>query len=155
MNRQPLREVNVAGALDNVLMMLHPRLKNVDVKKNIAPGLPMLQGYGSELNQAFFALIDNSLDAMGDEGTLRLSVKLQNETILIDIEDDGRGIPKEYRDRVFEPFFTTKPLGGGLGLGLDTVQRVVAKHFGAVAFDTSAQGTIFHVRLPIDRVGIY
>ena len=115
MDRQPLQEVNVASALDSVLIMLHPRLQNVDVKKNIAPGLPMLQGYGSELNQAFFALIDNSLDAMGDGGTLRLSVKLQNETILIDIEDDGRGIPKEYRDRVFEPFFTTKPLGGGLG----------------------------------------
>jgi cyclic nucleotide-binding protein/histidine kinase/DNA gyrase B/HSP90-like ATPase len=54
-----------------------------------------------------------------------------------------------------EPFFTTKPFGEGLGLGLDTVQRVVAKHFGAVAFDTSAQGTTFHVRLPIDRAGIY
>jgi signal transduction histidine kinase len=155
MDRQALQEVNVASALDNVLMMLHPRLKNVVVKKNIAPGLPMLQGYGSELNQAIFALIDNSLDAMEDKGTLILSAKLQNETILIDIGDDGRGIPPEYKDRVFEPFFTTKPIGGGLGLGLDTVQRVVAKHFGAVAFDTSAQGTIFHVRLPIDRVGIY
>jgi signal transduction histidine kinase len=155
MDRQPLQEVDIASALDNVLMMFQPRLKNVIVKKNIIPGLPLFEGYGNELNQAFSALIENSLDAMGNRGKLTLSVKLQGNTFLIEIEDDGRGIPQEHRDRVFEPFFTTKPFGEGLGLGLDTVQRVVAKHFGAVAFDTSAQGTTFHVRLPIDRAGIY
>lgn len=155
MDRQPLQEVDIASALDNVLMMFQPRLKNVVVKKSIIPGLPPLQGYGNELNQAFSALIENSLDAIRNTGTLTLSVKLQGSTFLIQIEDDGRGIPQEYQDRVFEPFFTTKPFGQGLGLGLDIVQRVVAKHFGAVAFDTSAQGTTFYVRLPIDRVGIY
>ena len=155
MDRQPLQEVDIASALDNVLMMFQPRLKNVAVEKNIVPGLPLLHGYGSELNQAFSALIENSLDAMWNRGTLTLSVKQQGNTFLIEIEDDGPGIPQEYQDRVFEPFFTTKPIGEGLGLGLDTVQRVVAKHFGAVAFDSSAQGTTFHVRLPIDRVGIY
>ena len=155
MDREPLQEVNIASALDNVLMMFQSRLMNVLVRKNIPSGLPLLQGFGSELNQAFSALIENSLDAMENNGTLTLSVTLQGETFLIDFEDDGRGIPQEFQDRVFEPFFTTKPLGRGLGLGLDTVQRVVAKHFGAVAFDTSAQGTTFHVRLPIERVGVY
>lgn len=155
MDRAPLQEVDIASALDTVLILFQPRLKNVVVKKKIAPGLPLLQGYGNELNQAFSALIENSLDAMGDKGTLTLSVKQQGNTFLIDFEDDGRGIPQESQDRIFEPFFTTKPFGGGLGLGLDTVQRVVAKHFGAVAFDTSDQGTTFHVRLPMDRVGIY
>jgi signal transduction histidine kinase len=155
MDRQPLQQVDIASALDNVLMMLQPRLKNVVVKKNILPGLPLLQGYGNELNQAFYALIENSLDAMENRGTLTLSVKLQGNTFLIEIKDDGRGIPQEYQDRVFEPFFTTKPFGEGLGLGLDTVQRVVAKHFGATAFETSAQGTAFYVRLPIDRVKMF
>jgi signal transduction histidine kinase len=155
MDRQPLQEVDIAKALDNVLMMFQPRLKNVVVKISVVPGLPQLEGFGSELNQAFSALIENSLDAMGDQGTLALTVKLQGNTLLIEIEDDGCGIPPECQDRIFEPFFTTKPFGEGLGLGLDTVQRVVAKHFGAVAFDTSSQGTTFHVRLPIDRTGIY
>lgn len=155
MDRQPLQEVDVAIALDTVLMVFQSRLKNVIVKKSIPPELPLIRGYGSELNQAFSALIENSLDAMQDEGTLTLSVKHQDETILIDIADDGCGIPLEYPDRIFEPFFTTKPFNGGLGLGLDTVQRVVAKHYGAVAFDTSTHGTTFHVRLPVDRVGIY
>jgi signal transduction histidine kinase len=155
MDRQPLQEVDVPRALDNVLMMLQPRLKDVIIKKNVAPELPLFQGFGSELNQAFSALIENSLDAMGNRGTLTLSVKLQGKIFLIEVEDDGHGIPKECQDRVFEPFFTTKPFGGGLGLGLDTVLRVVAKHFGAVSFDTSVQGTTFHVQLPMDRVEIY
>lgn len=155
LNWQPLQEVDIGRSLDEVLMMHQPRLRNVVVKKIIPPRLPLLQGYGSELNQAFSALIENSLDAMEDEGTLTLSVRVKNGTFLIDIEDDGCGIPLEHPDRIFEPFFTTKPFGGGLGLGLDTVQRVVGKHFGAVAFDTSPQGTTFHVRLPIDRIGIY
>jgi signal transduction histidine kinase len=155
MDRQPLQEVDIPRALDNVLAMFQPRLKDVIIKKNIAPELPLFQGFGSELNQAFSSLIENGLDAMGNKGTLTLSVKLQGKTFLIEIEDDGPGIPKEYQDRVFEPFFTTKPFGKGLGLGLDTVQRVVAKHFGAVAFDTSDQGTSFHIRLPLDRVEFY
>lgn len=155
MDRQPLQEVDLPRALDSVLMMFQPRLKDVIIRKNIPLALPLLQGFGSELNQAFSSLIENSLDAMENKGTLTLSVKLQDKTVLIEIEDDGHGVPKECQDRVFEPFFTTKPLGGGLGLGLDTVQRVVAKHFGSVAFDTSAQGTTFHVRLPLDRVEIY
>jgi signal transduction histidine kinase len=155
MDLQPLQEVDIPRALDNVLMMFQPRLKDVVIKKNIVPELPLFQGFGSELNQAFSALIENSLDAMTDKGVLTLSVKLQDGVFLIEVEDDGHGIPKECQDRVFEPFFTTKPFGGGLGLGLDTVQRVVAKHFGTVSFDTSTQGTTFHIRLPLDRVEIY
>ena len=155
MDRQPFQEIDIAIALDNVLMMFQPQLKNVTVKKNIPSGLPLFQGHGSELNQAFSALVENSLDAMEGHGTLTLSVKIQGDSVLIEVADDGRGIPEECQDRVFEPFFTTKPFGSGLGLGLDTVQRVVAKHFGAVAFDTSTRGTVFHVRLPIDRAEVY
>ena len=149
MDRQALEKVDLANALGIVLMMLQPRLVNVTVKKEIPAGLAPLEGYGSELNQAFFALIENTLDAMKDCGVLILSVKLQGDTILIEVADDGGGIPGECKDRIFEQFFTTKPFGTGLGLGLDTVQRVAAKHFGAVAFDTSTRATVFHVRLPI------
>jgi signal transduction histidine kinase len=155
MDRESLQEVDIARAVEVVLTMFQSRLKNVFVRKNIPSDLPLIRAYGSELNQAFSALIENSLDAMQDKGTLTLSVKLHKETILIDIEDDGCGIPLESPERIFEPFFTTKPFTGGLGLGLDTVQRVVARHFGAVAFDTSAYGTTFHIRLPVDRIGIY
>src|SRR6202041_2560470 len=70
MDRQPLQEVDIPRALDDVLMMFQPRLKEVIIRKNIEPTLPLLQGFGSELNQAFSSLIENSLDAMGNKGTL-------------------------------------------------------------------------------------
>jgi signal transduction histidine kinase len=155
MDRQPVQNVNVAESLDTVLQLFQPRLAGITVKRFYSPDLPLLQAFGSELNQAWAALVENSLDAMGDSGTLTLSAKLQGKTILVEITDTGHGIPEEYANRVFEPFFTTKPFGKGLGLGLDLVQRVIQKHFGAVAFDSKPKETTFHVRLPLDRAEVY
>jgi signal transduction histidine kinase len=155
MDRQPIQDVNVAESLETVLQLFRPRLGGITVRRFYSPEVPLLQAFGSELNQAWAALIENSLDAMGDSGTLTLSVRLQGKTILVEITDTGQGIPAQCADRVFEPFFTTKPFGKGLGLGLDTVQRVIQKHFGAVAFDSKPQETTFHVRLPVDRAEVY
>jgi signal transduction histidine kinase len=155
MDRQPIQDVNVAESLDTVLKIYQPRLAGITVNRFYSPDLPLLQAYGSELNQVWAALTENALDAMGGSGALTLSTKLQGKSILIEISDTGPGIPAEVADRVFEPFFTTKPFGKGLGLGLDTVQRVIQKHFGAVAFDSTPQGTTFHVRLPLDRAEVY
>jgi len=155
MDRHPIQDVNIAESLDTVLQLFQPRLAGITVRRFYSPDVPLLKAFGSELNQAWAALIENSLDAMGDSGTLTLSTKLQGKTILIEIADTGQGIPAECADRVFEPFFTTKPFGKGLGLGLDTVQRVIQKHFGAVAFDSVPTKTTFHVRLPLDRAEVY
>lgn len=154
MDRQPLQDIDLSHALDSVIAMFQPRLKGVLVEKHVTPNLPLFQGFGSELNQALSALIENALDALSGKGILTLAVSLQEKSFLVEIADNGHGIPEEYQSRVFEPFFTTKPFGGGLGLGLDTVQRVAAKHFGAVAFKTSPQGTHFYLRLPTDRLEV-
>jgi signal transduction histidine kinase len=155
MDRHPVQDVNVGESLDTVLQLFQPRLAGITVRRCYGADVPSLKAFGSELNQAWAALIENSLDAMGDSGTLTLSAKLQGKTILVEITDTGRGIPAEFANRVFEPFFTTKPFGKGLGLGLDTVQRVIQKHFGAVAFDSKPKETTFHVRLPLDRNEVY
>jgi signal transduction histidine kinase len=155
MDREPIQDVNVAESLDTVLHLFQPGLAGIRVTRFYSPDLPLLKAFGSELNQAWAALIENSLDAMGGSGTLALSAKLQEKTILVEIADTGPGIPPEYAERVFEPFFTTKPFGKGLGLGLDTVQRVIQKHFGAVAFDSKPNKTTFYVRLPLDRAEVY
>jgi signal transduction histidine kinase len=155
MDRQPVQDVNVADSLDTVLKLVQPRLAEVTIRKLYSPNVPLLKAFGSELNQVWAALVENALDAMTDSGTLTLSTSLQGKTILVEITDTGQGIPAEYANRVFEPFFTTKPFGKGLGLGLDTVQRVIQKHFGAVAFDSQPNKTTFHVRLPLDRTEIY
>jgi signal transduction histidine kinase len=155
MDRHPVQDVNVAESLDTVLQIFQPRLAGITVRRFYSADVPSLKAFGSELNQAWAALIENALDAMGDSGTLTLSAKLQGNTILVEITDTGHGIPKEFANRMFEPFFTTKPFGTGLGLGLDTVQRVIQKHFGAVAFDSKPKKTTFHVRLPLDRNEVY
>jgi signal transduction histidine kinase len=155
MDRQPVQDVNVAESLDTVLRLFQPRLAEITVKRLYSSDIPLLKAFGSELNQVWAALIENSLEAMSDSGTLTLSTKLQGKTILVEITDTGQGILAEHANRIFEPFFTTKPFGKGLGLGLDTVQRVIQKHFGAVAFDSKPQETTFHVRLPLDRTEVY
>jgi signal transduction histidine kinase len=155
MDRQPIQEVNIAESLDIVLHLFQPRLAGITINRSYSPEVPLLQAFGSELNQVWAALVENSLDAMVDSGTLTLSTSLQGKSILVEITDTGQGIPADYADRVFEPFFTTKPFGKGLGLGLDTVQRVIQKHFGAIAFDSQPNKTTFHVRLPLDRAEIY
>jgi signal transduction histidine kinase len=155
MDRQPVQDVNIADSLDTVLKLLLPRLAGITVRRLYSPDVPLLKAFGSELNQVWAALVENSLDAMSGSGTLTLSTKLQGKTILVEITDTGQGIPEECANRVFEPFFTTKPFGKGLGLGLDTVQRVIQKHFGAVAFDSQPNNTTFHVRLPLDHAEVY
>jgi signal transduction histidine kinase len=155
MDRQPVQDVSIADSLDTVLMLFQPRLAGIKVRKLYSPDVPRLKAFGSELNQVWAALVENALDAMADSGTLTLSTSLQGKTILVEITDTGHGISAEYANRVFEPFFTTKPFGKGLGLGLDTVQRVIQKHFGAVAFDSQPDKTTFYVRLPLDRTEVY
>ena len=151
MDRQPVQDVNLAESLETVLTLFQPRLAGITVQRFYGPEVPVLKAFGSELNQVWAAVIEISLDAMGEYGTLTLSTSLQGATILVEIADTGHGIAAEHANRVFEPFFTTKPFGKGLGLGLDTVQRVIQKHFGAVGFNSKPGKTAFRVRLPLER----
>jgi signal transduction histidine kinase len=117
--------------------------------------MPAFKGFGSELNQVWTAIIENSLDAMKERGILRLSTRLKGRMIFVEVWDDGPGVDPALMSRIFEPFFTTKPIGTGLGLGLDVVQRVVNKHFGTVSVESKPFSTCFQVRLPLDRMQVY
>ena len=89
-----------------------------------------MNSFGSELNQVWTNLIDNAIDAMGGKGELRVRTYREDDCVVVEIADNGPGIPPEVLPRIFEPFFTTKGVGEGTGLGLDTVQRIVRKHRG-------------------------
>ena len=88
-------------------------------------------------------------------GTLTLRTSQLGEMVVVEIVNDGPGIPPEILNRIFEPFFTTKPVGKGLGLGLDSVNRIVSKHNGTVGVESKPGRTCFQVRLPIERVRAY
>jgi signal transduction histidine kinase len=101
------------------------------------------------------SLLENALDAINNNGKLTLAARVSGDMLLIEVWDNGPGIPKEIQDRIFEPFFSTKPTGSALGLGLDTVQRVVRRHRGYVHVNSEPGATCFEVRLPVDQLQAY
>ena len=155
MDQAPIQDVDLAQSLDNTLAMLQSRLAHVSVEREYAADVPTIRAFGSELKQVWTALIENALDAMHDRGILRLSTAVKGPMVFVEIGDNGPGIDAALRPRIFEPFFTTKPVGHGLGLGLDMVQRIVSKHFGSVSVESKPSATCFQVRLPLDRMQVY
>jgi signal transduction histidine kinase len=155
MDQAPIQDIDVPQSLENTLAMLGSRLQHVTVERNYEPDLPIISAYGSELNQVWTALLENALDAIRDRGRITLRVRRASELILAEVEDDGPGIPKELQGRIFEPFFTTKAPGHGLGLGLDTAQRIVRMHRGFLTVASMPGRTCFQVALPLQQTGAY
>jgi len=155
MDQAPIQDIDVPQSLENTLAMLQSRLQHVVVERNYEPHLPNISAYGSELNQVWTVLIENALDAIKNRGHIKLSVRHASDLLFVEIEDDGPGIPKDQQARIFEPFFTTKAPGHGLGLGLDTAQRIVRMHRGYLAVQSMPGKTCFQVALPLQQTGAY
>jgi signal transduction histidine kinase len=155
MDQMPIQEVDIPQGLENTLAMLASRLRHVEVIRDYEPNLPCVSAYGRELNQVWTALIENALDAVQDKGQIKLIVRTAGDMLLVEIWDNGPGIPVEQQARIFEPFFTTKAPGSGLGLGLDVVSRIVRMHRGYVSVQSKPGNTCFQVRLPLQQVQAY
>ncbi|MEA2594766.1 MAG: hypothetical protein QOF01_1235, partial [Thermomicrobiales bacterium] len=107
--------------------------------------------YGSDLNQLWTNLIDNAVQAMGGKGQLRVHTGRDGEQVVVEIGDNGPGIPDAIKHRIFEPFFTTKGVGVGSGLGLDIARRIVWHHGGDIRVESHPGDTRFQVRLPVPQ----
>ncbi len=147
-----LQEVDVHEGIESTLTILGYKLKGgVVVTREYDRNLPHISAYGSELNQVWTNLIDNAIDAMGGRGQIWVRTSRENDYVLVEIADNGPGIPPDIQPRIFEPFFTTKGVGVGTGLGLDISYRVVVgKHHGDISFFSKPGDTHFQVRLPIN-----
>jgi signal transduction histidine kinase len=153
MDRAPLQEIDVHEGLESTLTMLSHQLKNIEVTRHYDTTLPRICAYGSELNQVWTNLLDNAADALEGTGQIVLSTRRENEYVVVEISDNGPGIPDEIQKRIFEPFFTTKGVGKGTGLGLDIAYRVIVGHHKGDLQVISRPGdgdTRFIVRLPIN-----
>jgi signal transduction histidine kinase len=155
MDRAPILEVDVPAGIEATLQMFQSVLTHIKVVREYEPNLPHISAYGSELNQVWTALIENALDSLNGHGELRVACRLETEMMLVEIWDNGPGIPSELQDRIFEPFFTTKAPGTGLGLGLDNAMRIVRKHRGHIGVQSEPGSTCFRVRLPLDQLQAY
>jgi signal transduction histidine kinase len=152
MDQTSLQEVDLREDLENTLKIFGHRLKTgVAVVHNYDEALPRVCAYGGELNQVWTNLIDNAIDAMQGKGELRVTTCKELDYAVVEIEDNGPGIPAEIQSRIFEPFFTTKKVGEGTGLGLDTAARIVRRHHGFIEVESEPGNTCFTVRLPFKQ----
>ncbi len=152
MDRGGVVEVDLREGLDTTLTLLKHKFKpkNIQIVRDYDEALPRLTVRGAALNQVWTNLLDNAIDALDTEGTIRITTRLDGGCAEVDIADDGPGIPADVRDRVFDPFFTTKDVGKGTGLGLDTARRIlVERHGGSLTLESAPGRTVFRARLPI------
>jgi signal transduction histidine kinase len=150
MDQAPIQNVDIVKTLENTLTILNHKLKKgVSVERDYQKVPLLVNSFGSELSQVWTNIIDNAIDAMGGKGELRVHTFREDDCVVVEIGDNGPGIPPEVQPRIFEPFFTTKAVGEGTGLGLDTVQRIVRKHRGNIQIHSKPGDTRFLVRLPL------
>ena len=150
MDQMPEQEVDIHDGIDTTLTLLKHRLKNgIEIIREYDHNIPRMTVRGRELNQVWTNLITNAVDAMNGKGILRIVTKCSDGKALVEVIDNGSGIPPEIRDRIFEPFFTTKGVNEGTGLGLDIAARVVRNHGGDIQVDSKPGHTVFAIRLPL------
>ncbi|GEN06934.1 Histidine kinase-, DNA gyrase B-, and HSP90-like ATPase [Myxococcus fulvus] len=143
--------VDVHEGLENTLLLLNYKLKHgVEVKREYDRSLPRVQALPGMLNHVWTNLVDNAIDAMGGKGHLTVRTAKDADSLLVEVVDDGPGVPPELLERIWEPFFTTKPMGQGTGLGLDIIRRVIVdRHHGDVRVESKPGRTAFQIRLPL------
>jgi signal transduction histidine kinase len=150
MDQPAMQEVDIHLGLENTLTILHHKLKGgIKVTREYSTNLPRICAFGGELNQIWTNLISNAIEAMHGQGELRVRTALELDRVLVEIGDNGPGIPPDVLPHIFEPFFTTKEVGEGTGLGLDTVSRIIRNHHGEIRVLSHAGDTRFQVFLPL------
>jgi len=154
--------VDLCEELTNSLdfIQYHLRSHNIDIIKDCAPALPIVQADRQQLHQVFLNLITNASDAMPSGGTLTIRSKggvmaSGYPAVVIEFSDTGTGVQTEDLPRLWEPFFTTKPEGKGTGLGLAICRRIVEEHRGTIEIETKqGKGTTVRIALPVTDGGI-
>ena len=148
-----LEEVDLAALAREVTDLMTPqaRLAKVGMEFDAPPETAEIRGDPDMLKQAILNLVMNALDAMADakteNGHLRLGVKREEEAVVLQVADNGPGIPRDLRAKVFQLYFTTKPKGSGIGLAM--TYRAVQLHNGTIDFiSEDGRGTTFRLQFP-------
>jgi len=151
LDRASLQFTDVTDGIDSTLVMLRSKLgDSVTVIRDYGTGVPRIEANPAELNQVWTNIIDNAIDAMDGNGTLRISTRADPGHVVIEIADTGPGMPAEVQARAFEAFYTTKDVGKGTGLGLDIARRIIVeRHHGQITIDSRPGRTILRVHLPL------
>lgn len=143
-------EMDITESIDTILALYHNNIKQgTELIKNYKI-IPKIKCFPDDLNQVWTNLIHNALQAMDYKGTLEITLHSDDDYVIIEIRDSGKGIPNEIMDKIFDPFFTTKRQGEGSGLGLGIVKKIINKHKGVIEVESIPGKTTFTVKLPIN-----
>jgi PAS domain S-box-containing protein len=155
LDRAKRDRINLHDAVEQSLEMIRGRLshRKITVMKDFGD-LPLVTCAPAEINQVVLNLLVNAMQAIEatgrEDGRISIRTRADRDTILIEIEDNGRGIASDDLPRVFDPFFTTKPQGEGTGLGLSISHGIIADHAGRLDVESiPGQGSTFRIVLPL------
>ena len=149
LDQAPLQDVDLHEGLESTLQVLAHRLQGVRLLRDYGPNLPQIPAFATDLNQVWTHLINNALDAIQEQGQLQIRTTQRGAQVIVEIMDNGPGIPPEIQPRIFDPFFTTKDVGQGSGLGLTICRQVIeGQHKGEIQVLSQPGKTILQVRLP-------
>jgi two-component system NtrC family sensor kinase len=150
-----VNEINLNELLEDIVALSSQRAKftNVVIKTDFQEDLPLVKVSSSEMQQVFINLVNNSLDAMEKRGgTITIKSSVAGDYVVVEVMDNGPGIPKANLSRIFDPFFTTKPVGKGTGLGLSIVYGIIKKLGGDIeVHSTVGVETTFRVKIPVPK----
>ena len=151
LDQGPKQSIDVHQGINDTLIMLRSKLKmGVQVEQEYCDNSPLIDAYGSELNQVWTNLIDNAISAMKGIGKITIRTYLENSQLVVEIIDNGPGIPLYIQSKIFDPFFTTKAPGEGTGLGLSISHNIITqKHKGQIKVISKPGETCFQVKLPV------
>ncbi|MEM6831670.1 MAG: ATP-binding protein, partial [Bacteroidota bacterium] len=146
-------KIKVHKEIEVALLLLKSRYKDViRIEKKFTKGTLEIDGYQGQLGQAFLNIINNAIDAVykkGKQGKITISTSVKNRFVIISMQDNGVGIPREIKEKIFDPFFTTKKVGAGTGLGLSITYGIVEKHGGVIDVISKKYGSEFIIKLPL------
>ncbi|HEY2369085.1 MAG TPA: HAMP domain-containing sensor histidine kinase [Polyangiaceae bacterium] len=153
-DKHVMEHLDLNQAVTTAVTLAASECKPVAEVETCLAELPPIQCHGGEIMQVLLNLIVNAAHAIGEtkkRGVIRVVTEKRGDAVVVSVSDTGRGIPAHVQDRIFEPFFTTKAIGKGTGQGLAIARSIVLRHGGGLTFDTSANGTTFHVSFPFAR----
>ncbi|MBQ9246645.1 HAMP domain-containing protein [bacterium] len=155
MEEVAISDVDLGREIDTVLNILHNKIKNkAEIHKEYTDSsIPAVEAFGGQLNQVFMNILDNAVGAIEEHGDIwiRMNKDETGKKVIVEIEDNGKGMDSETMDKVFNPFFTTKPVGQGTGLGMSISYKIIKNHQGDIRVEsTPGKGSKFIVTLPIN-----
>lgn len=148
-------EINLNELIEEMLKLREHSfaVNNIKIVRNYDPAIPTTCGDGHQLQQVFLNLINNAFDSMygaNRGGTLSVKTYQNNGSVVMEIVDNGPGVPESIQEKIFDPFFTTKEVGKGTGLGMSLSYGIMREHGGRIYLDKAyRRGARFVVEIPL------